>query len=130
MKLATTTGNSGSMDGNVNFYSINRFESPFHPVVTIDTSNETNDDDDCETHCNYGTDCWDHVKCSLELSEYIEIYDDKLLLIIDEDTTIPFMRTNYYMSKLKGLDDFNGFFGRTFLPQAKIYKKDETKTTD
>ena len=34
------------------------------------------------------------------------------------------MRSNYFFRKLTDMADFNGFFGRSFLPQNKIYKKD------
>ena len=65
------------MDGNVNFYSINRFESPFHPVAHVDDSSNAPattevavanaDDDEYCVACNYASDCrldcWDQVKC-------------------------------------------------------------------
>ena len=34
------------------------------------------------------------------------------------------MRSRYFFNKLTDMADFNGFFGRNFLPQNKIYKKD------
>ena len=34
---------------------------------------------------------------------------------------LAFARTKYYYDRLDGLQDFWGFFPRTYLPQARIY---------
>ena len=38
---------------------------------------------------------------------------------------LAFARTNYYTNRLNGLEGFDGFFPRLFIPNSRIYKKNE-----
>ena len=52
--------------------------------------------------------------------------DDRVIIQTGTGSnSLAFARTNYYTSKLNGLDDFDGFFPRLFIPNSRIYKKNE-----
>ena len=51
----------------------------------------------------------------------MRIYDDHVWINSTKTGEMVFMRSKYFADKLDDLDDFWGFFPRTFLPQSKLY---------
>ena len=51
----------------------------------------------------------------------MRLYDDHLWINSTATGEMAWMRTKYFMDKLEGLDEFWGFFPRTYLPQTKLF---------
>lgn len=115
-----------SIDGNVNFYDIDPFNDPYHgtvpdPAVPTPTSDEDYGDETCGP-CR--PKCFKKEECITKLKGTITTYDDHIVVTSDWRDMI-LARSDYYLDRLSGLTDFDGFVARLMVPQAKMYKDTE-----
>ena len=137
--MQATTYNSARIDGNINYYNMNMFDSPFDPPPQpdepddpVDPDNPDNDDEylflrrEGDDNCNPCTqDCYNQTACDEWKAQYVKPYDDHIWVNVT-NSTYALARTSYYQDRLSDLDDFWGFFPRTFLPQTKLYANGNT----
>ena len=80
-------------------------------------------DPDCYVCDPRDLSCFNATLCQKELEKYFQVFDDKILINMTpkyttdtNQTWFPLMRSAYFLDKLEGLGDFDGFFARSFVP--------------
>ena len=117
--MRSTTNDTSSIKGNVNFYNINPFTSPFHPAGEWNGVWPDPDDKPETDFNNCKPKSWNKEKCKewYDNNEYFYLYDDHLWLNSTEiGGEMSLIRTKYFSEKLIDMDNFYGFFPRTYLP--------------
>lgn len=58
------------------------------------------------------------------ISDHITVYPDHIAI----EDTVPVLRVGYYEERLDGLEDFDGFVGRWYIPSEKLYFEKSNST--
>ena len=114
--MQATAFKSSRIKGNVNYYNIDQFTSPFRKKMTSSDDEQELEPHNADPECNPCTlSCFDYFDCQKWKKEHVIPYEDHLFVNMTS-SQYAFARTQYYYDRLNDLTEFWGFFPRSFLP--------------